>query len=272
MLASTCFSESLMKPLLSLRIFVPYLEKRLASVTPGALKPSHGHSVINDQTGRSYVPDSNRVLLPAQALLAIEQFRLVKSEPVQPTQIYVEPRIEPLRYIQRHNVEQERDPAPVVHRLAYGSLGEVRVATVVEPTVPTITWDQVIGLTLDAYAQNGVGCSEKLYQDSVFWKLYALGVAAVRERPLIVDEDGFTVSHGRTDLEIASRFLLEFKVCPPTSENVRKAQTQVKRYLRTYAEKGQKIERAAVVFFGAFGEMRVIEVKPAGATQRYSPY
>ena len=268
MAKSVRFSESLMRPLISLKISVPYLQKRLASVNPRQFQS------WDEQ--RSYAKENH-------VEVAIEQFRLVKSEPVEANEKYrkvkleevgvknfpVDSCIESNHFVQRHNVKAERDPEPVVYRL---NQGQVRQTTYVEPTFPTITWEQIIGLCLDAYSQNGIGHSERCYQDSVFWKLYHLGIAAVRERPLIVEEEGFTVSRGRTDLEIASKFLLEFKVCPPTSENVRKAQTQVKRYLRTYEEKGQKIIRAAIVFFGAFGEMRVVEVRPASATQRYSPY
>ena len=266
LVTSTCFADSLLTPLFTLRVSVPYVQKRMVSPM-GHFHPPHKQSKASTQTGRSYVPDNSRILLPAEALAAIEKFRKVKSEPMEAIQIPVAPRADPRKYIQRHN-EQGRDIEPVVYRLGYGT---VRTPTYVEPTIPTITWEQVIGLSLDAYAQHGVGCSETTYQSTIFWKLYALGVAAVRERTLIVEEDGFTVSRGRTDLEIASKFLLEFKICPPTSENVRKARVQVKRYLRTYAEKGQPMQRAAIIFFGSFNEMRVVEVS-LGETKRYSPY
>ena len=266
LVTSTCFADSLLTPLFALRLSVPYVQKRMISPL-GPFRPPHKQSKTPTQTGRSYVVDNSKTLLPAEALVAIEKYRKTKIEPTETTQIPVVSSMEPREYIQRQN-EHGRDIEPVVHRLGYGT---VRVPTYVQPTLPTITWEQIIGLSLDAYAQNGVGCSEKTYQSTIFWKLYALGVAAVQERPLIVDEDGFTVSRGRCDLEIASKFLLEFKICPPTAENVRKARVQVKRYLRTYAEKGQPMQRAAVVFFGSFNEMRVVEVS-LGETKRYSPY
>jgi GxxExxY protein len=256
--------------LVSLKISAPYLQKRLASVNPRQFQSWDEQRSDAKENHVEVVIDR---VVKSEPMEAIEKYRRVKIEDVEVKKFPVDSCIiEPKHFVQRHNIKPERDPEPVVYRLSDVSLGQFRTPTYVETTVPTITWEQIIGLCLDAYAQNGVGHSERLYQDSVFWKLYHLGIAAVRERPLIVEEEGFTVNRGRTDLEIASKFLLEFKICPPTIDNIRKSQTQIKRYVRTYSEKGQEIEKAAVVFFGSFGEMRVVEVRPASATHRYSPY
>jgi len=49
-----------------------------------------------------------------------------------------------------------------------------------------------------------------------------LGVPCIRERPLFSVVEGVSCSRGRVELEIASKFLLEFKITEPSQSNVKK--------------------------------------------------
>ena len=124
----------------------------------------------------------------------------------------------------------------------------------------TLTWCSLIDTCCDAYFAHGPDCSEKSYVDKIFYKLYELGVPAIRERPLFATENGVSISRGRVDLEIASKFLLEFKIIEPSPNNVKKDRRQLLRYLKTYHEMGRPMQRAALVYFYS-GEVRIINVK-----------
>jgi len=133
-------------------------------------------------------------------------------------------------------------------------------------------WRGIIEVVCDAYAEHGLDCSEKSYQDKIFYKLYDLGVPCIRERPLYSTENGVSISRGRIDLEINGKYLIEFKVISPTPQNLRKDARQVKRYLRTYKEMGRSIAKAAVVYLYG-GQVRVVEVSIADDPKmRYFPY
>jgi hypothetical protein len=123
----------------------------------------------------------------------------------------------------------------------------------------TLTWCSLIDTCCDAYFAHGPDCSEKSYVDKIFYKLYELGVPAIRERPLFATENGVSISRGRVDLEIASKFLLEFKIIEPSPNNVKKDRRQLLRYLNTYHEMGRPMQRAALVYFYS-GEVRIINV------------
>jgi hypothetical protein len=123
----------------------------------------------------------------------------------------------------------------------------------------TLTWCSLIDDIANSYFEHGFDCSEKSYVDKVFYKLYDRGVPAIRERPLFSTCEGVSCSRGRVDLEIASKFLLEFKVIEPSQNNVKKDRRQLLRYLRTYAEMGRPMERGALVYLYS-GEVRIINV------------
>jgi len=133
-------------------------------------------------------------------------------------------------------------------------------------------WCGVVEVICDAYAEHGLDCSEKSYQDKIFYKLYDLGVPCIRERPLYSTVNGVSISRGRVDLEVSGKYLIEFKVIAPTSQNLHKDTRQVKRYLRAYKEMGRSIDTAAVVYLYG-GQVRVVEVSIADdKTMRYFPY
>jgi hypothetical protein len=123
----------------------------------------------------------------------------------------------------------------------------------------TLTWCSLIDTCCDSYFEHGPDNSERSYVDKIFYKLYELGVPAIRERPLFSTVEGVTCSRGRVDLEIASKFLLEFKITEPSQSNVKKDRRQLLRYLNTYNEMGRPMERAALVYFFAC-EVRIINV------------
>ena len=103
--------------------------------------------------------------------------------------------------------------------------------------------------------------------------LYAEGIAAVRERTIYSTIDGVSICRGRIDLEIASKFLLEFKIVEPSPNQICKDRKQLIRYLATYFEyHAAPIQKAALVYlFG--GEIRVIEVTlQTDKNIRFSPY
>jgi hypothetical protein len=134
------------------------------------------------------------------------------------------------------------------------------------------TWCSIIDVICEVYALAGPSHSEKTYVDKIFYALYNLGVAAVRERPIYTTELGVSVSSGRIDLEIMGKFLFEFKITIPSPENVRRAKKQLKRYLTTYKANGYPIEKAAVVFLHS-SQVRVIEVGlETDEPIRYRPY
>ena len=133
-------------------------------------------------------------------------------------------------------------------------------------------WCGIIEVICDAYREHGPDNSEKSYVDRVFYKLYELGVPAVRERPLLYTVGGVSVSCGRIDLEIAQKYLFEFKIVPPTPKNLRKNSRQLMRYLRFYAQEGIPLQRAALVYLYA-NEVRIVEVSTEDDKKhRYSPY
>jgi hypothetical protein len=123
----------------------------------------------------------------------------------------------------------------------------------------TLTWCSLIDDVASSYFEHGFDCSEKSYVDKVFYKLYDRGVPAIRERPLFSTCEGVSCSRGRVDLEIASKFLLEFKITEPSPNNIRKDRRQLLRYLRTYQEMGRPMERGALVYLFAC-EVRIINV------------
>jgi hypothetical protein len=136
----------------------------------------------------------------------------------------------------------------------------------------TPNWFGVIQMVCDAYAEHGPDNSEKSYVDKVFYKLYDRGIACIRERPIFSTENGVSISRGRVDLEIASKYLLEFKIIEPSPKNLRKDSRQLMRYLRTYEEMGKPMQRAALIYLYA-GEVRVVGVSIANDKKsRYSPY
>jgi hypothetical protein len=133
-------------------------------------------------------------------------------------------------------------------------------------------WCGVIEVIHEAYIEHGPDNSEKSYVDKVFYKLYERGVPCIRERPIFSTENGVSISRGRIDLEVFSKYLFEFKITEPTPKNIGKDSRQLMRYLRTYAEMGKPVERAAVVYMYG-GEVRIVDVSIQGDKKhRYSPY
>jgi PD-(D/E)XK nuclease superfamily len=167
-------------------------------------------------------------------------------------------------------------PALIPTSVAAVALGIASPMTVVPRRVAatpcTIPWQDVVDICCEVYADHGPDCSERVYQDAVFYKLYTLGVPSIRERNLFVETAGVFSLRGRIDLEIGSKFLLEFKISPPTSNNIHVHTQQLKRYLRTYEQNGQTFEKSAVVYFFG-GQVRVVDVSTVIPKKgRYTPY
>ena len=125
-----------------------------------------------------------------------------------------------------------------------------------------LDWCALVDVCCESYFEHGPDCSEKSYVDKVFYKLYELSVPCIRERPLFSTVDGISISRGRVDLEIDSKFLLEFKITQPSPNNILRDRRQLLRYLKTYDEMGKAMERGALVYFHS-GEVRVIHVSLA---------
>ena len=133
-------------------------------------------------------------------------------------------------------------------------------------------WCGIIDVICDSYAEHGPYNSENSYVNKTFFKLYELGVPAIRERKLYSVVNGVSISRGRVDLEVAGKFLFEFKIIEPSPTNLRKNARQLIRYLQTYAEAGTPIQKAALVYLFA-NEVRVVEVSiEKDKKWRYSPY
>ena len=136
-----------------------------------------------------------------------------------------------------------------------------------------LAWSYLIQIVAAGYFQNGPDASENSYRDMIFYKLYNLGIPAIRERTIYSTIDGVSICRGRIDLEISSRFLLELKITEPSPNNIQKDSRQLKRYLRTYLEMQKNpIQKAALVYlFG--GEVRFIEVSlESDKNVRFQPY
>ena len=265
LIPSAVFAESLL-PLIGIRITVPYLQRRMVTTLVGSYPPLRPESPIVEQS---------RVLLPAEALAAIERYRKVKSEPGEPAQIPVES--EPKHFVQRFKMSQEeaRDlalPSPQPPISFRSDPGQWVPNPHLDVTPKTLRWDQLISLAVGVYASDGPGCSERAYQISLFHALYNIDIPCIMERPVQVTTEGLTVPMGRVDLEVCRRFILELKITSATATNIRKDRVQLQRYLRAYKKQGLKLERAALVYFGN-GEVRVVEVAIGGETSgRYQPY
>ena len=275
---STCFANSLITPLVAIRFSVPhFVQKRMVSTPPGPIQSPHeqgevytGRTYVEGPTGRTYVPDSSRILIPAETFAEIEKFRMIKSESVEP-----ESYMEPKHFVQRFKISQEeaRDIAlpPPQPPMTFRSDQDPWVPNPpLEVTPRTLKWSQLISLAVGVYASDGPGCSEAVYQRSLFYALYNIDIPCIMERPVQVTTEGLSVPMGRVDLEVCRRFVLELKISSATAITVRKDRLQLQRYLRTYKKLGLKMERAALVYFGN-GEVRVVEVAIGGeATGR--PY
>ena len=136
-----------------------------------------------------------------------------------------------------------------------------------------LEWCSLVEIVAAAYFENGLDCSENSYRDKIFYKLYNLGIPALKERTIYSTIDGVSICRGRIDLEICSKYLLELKIIEPSQNNIQKDSKQLKRYLRTYFEmQSTPIQKAALVYlFG--GEVRFIEVSLESEKKvRFQPY
>jgi len=133
-----------------------------------------------------------------------------------------------------------------------------------------LEWCRLLEIVAISYWEHGPDNSEKSYVDKVFFNLYAEGIASIRERTIYSTVDGVSICRGRVDLEVAGRYLLEFKITEPSATNIRKDTRQLMRYLVTYDESHFAMQKAALVYlFG--GEVRFIEVA-LPTDKRYKPY
>jgi hypothetical protein len=133
------------------------------------------------------------------------------------------------------------------------------------------SWCTLVEVVWECYKEIGPNLSEKMYVDHVFFKLYKSGFPAIRERIVYTTDGSVTTSRGRVDLEIAGKFLLEFKIVAPSSQNILKATRQTQRYMRAYRKNKNEMTRAAIVFIHG-GEVRIIEVFLPEETPRFRPY
>jgi GxxExxY protein len=120
-------------------------------------------------------------------------------------------------------------------------------------------WSNLLELTGQTYFELGPNHSEKAYQTSLMYRLYQQGIPSLVERCVYVHENNTTVLAGRVDLEVNQRFLLELKICPPTSNNVHRDRKQLRRYITAYKKNNEHLENAALVYFSC-SEVRIIEV------------
>ncbi|KAJ1487068.1 hypothetical protein T484DRAFT_1787578 [Baffinella frigidus] len=123
----------------------------------------------------------------------------------------------------------------------------------------SIEWGNLLEVVGDVYFELGDGCSEKAYQLALLNKLYKMNIPCLVEKNVYKIESGVPILTGRVDIEIASEFVLELKVSPPSATNLRKDKKQLRRYLSAYSENNSPLERAALVYFGNF-EVQIVEV------------
>jgi GxxExxY protein len=187
-----------------------------------------------------------------------------------PPRVFVEPHSR--HFVQRFQVPESECqevalPPPEPSRPYGGPTTEIPA----DLTPRSLKWETVIGLACDVYSIHGPGHSEKTYQKAVFYALYNLDIACTLERVLYSVTDGLPLHLGRVDLEICRRFVIEFKISPPTATNLRKDVAQLRRYLRGYRAQSVPIERGALVYFFC-NSVRVVEVEIAPQGERYAPY
>jgi hypothetical protein len=120
-------------------------------------------------------------------------------------------------------------------------------------------WSNLLELAGQTYFEIGPNHSEKAYQTSLMHRLYQQGIPSLVERCVYVHENNTTVLAGRVDLEVNQRFLLELKICPPTSNNVYRDRKQLRRYIAAYKKNNEHLENAALVYFSC-SEVRIIEI------------
>jgi GxxExxY protein len=132
-------------------------------------------------------------------------------------------------------------------------------------------WSLIVEACADVYFELGDGCSESAYQTALLYALYRMHIPAIVERPVYATTQGMTVLKGRVDMEISGRFILEFKVSPPTATRLRADKKQLRRYISAYKQNGTRLERAALVYFGN-NEVRIVEVSVTEEDIRAKPY
>ena len=117
----------------------------------------------------------------------------------------------------------------------------------------------LLELVGESYFEVGQNCSEKTYQLALVHKLYKHNVPCLMEKNIYTAEHGNPILKGRVDLEVASKYVLELKVSPASSSNIRKDKKQLRRYIEAYRASGIYLERAALVYYGS-NQVRIIEV------------
>ena len=265
-------TDALLAPLLALRLTNPYVRPASATLS--------SHAFVHTVPG--VVQKSGVESIPSDLLRRGESV----SDPA-PKWVVVS--TTPLDLLRRG--DRGEDPAPIESESdlfqctgsiytstssigsSFGPSSQMNNAAPqgIAATPCTIQWHEVVKICCDVYEDHGIDCTELMYQNAVFFKLYTLGVPSIRERNLYVKFGDVFVHRGRIDLEIGSKFLLEFKISPSTPNNIRAHTQQLKRYIRTYNDNGQHLEKAAVVYFSN-GQVRVVEVSTNDGGGRYTPY
>ncbi|KAJ1466714.1 hypothetical protein T484DRAFT_1756420 [Baffinella frigidus] len=123
------------------------------------------------------------------------------------------------------------------------------------------TFQKIMDIANNVFDQYGVGYTERVYQEAMYFSAYKQSIPCLMERNVYVTHDNIPLFIGRADLEVDNRLLFELKIHPFTPANVRKDRLQLEKYLRAYALNCHKIDLAALIYFGDRG-VNVVLVAP----------
>ena len=119
----------------------------------------------------------------------------------------------------------------------------------------------IIDIANSVFDQYGVGYTERVYQEAMYFSTYKQGIPCLMERNVFVTHDNVPLFIGRADLEVDNRLVFELKIHPFTPSNVRKDRLQLEKYLRAYALNNHTIDLSALIYFGDRG-VNVVLVAP----------
>jgi GxxExxY protein len=98
----------------------------------------------------------------------------------------------------------------------------------------------------EVYKNWGPGYTEATYEQAIVNEAYNCKIPLLRQASIDVTNGGCSVHAGRIDLEVDGRYLYELKARDPAMD---KDRSQIRKYIRAYAQNGKNISRAFLVFF-----------------------
>jgi GxxExxY protein len=123
------------------------------------------------------------------------------------------------------------------------------------------TFQTIIDIARTVFDQYGIGNTERVYQEAMYFSAYKSGIPCLMERSIHIVHDDMPLLIGRVDLEVDNKLVFELKIHAFNAVNFRKDRVQLQKYLRAYAQNNQVIENAALIYFGEKG-VHVVNVTP----------